>query len=258
MRFVLLALADHADQSGFAFPSVARIAERCVLTARSVIGALQQLQHESWITKTRKGKASQYQINLEKLGIGAALGEKASGEIDEQTSRENASREIHCSPQVKSTAPIGEIHCKPPAPPYRSNRHEPPVEPSVGAVLFPVEAKQPRKIPVDLTAYVDFWNERRGPLAEVQKLTPQRQKRLAARIAEGFTLHRLEDVLAKIHATPFLLGDNDRGWRVSFNFVMASDDHITDILEGTYDRASKPKPVRTEMPSIGEDSHAAR
>jgi hypothetical protein len=134
MRYVLLALADHADQSGFAFPSIARLAGKCVLTERSVIGTVTQLEHDNWITKTKKGKANQYQINLEKLGIGPVLDENDSGEIGEQTSRENPSREIHGSPQVKSTASIGEIHCTPPAPPYRSNRQEPSVEPVAGAV----------------------------------------------------------------------------------------------------------------------------
>jgi hypothetical protein len=121
-----------------------------------------------------------------------------------------------------------------------------------------VAAKQPAKKHDDLMNYVDLWNKERGPLPKVLRLTKKRERLLAARIAEGLTRQQFKEIMAKIHAAPFLLGDNDRGWRVDFDFVIANDTNIQKILEGGYDRASKPKPVRREMPNIGEtrDTHA--
>jgi hypothetical protein len=113
--------------------------------------------------------------------------------------------------------------------------------------LVPLDLKTPAKrSPQD---YVDHWNETRGPLAAVLKLTTTRRKHLAARIAEGLTPDQFKAVIAKIHASPFLLGDNERRWRCTFDFVVGSDDHVQKILEGEYDRAAKPKPVLREMPN---------
>jgi hypothetical protein len=126
-----------------------------------------------------------------------------------------------------------------------------------GAPSPPVAVKQPAKNHVALMAYVNLWKERCLWLSKVQKLTDQRTRRLSARIAEGLTLSQFEGVLAKIQVSPFLLGESKSRWRIDFDFVIANGTNIQKILEGGYDRAtSKPKPVRKEMPSIGEDSHA--
>jgi hypothetical protein len=245
MRLVLLSLADHANQLGFAFPSIARLADRCILTDRSVIRKIAQLEQENWIAKTRKGKANLYQINLEKLGVQGVLDDSGSCEIGERVSREGASHDIHGSPQVTLSASIGDIDGSP----NRKNRHEPSVEPPVD-VLFPVEAKQPEKKHDDPAAYVQMWNQQCGSLPKVRKLTKKRRSLLASRYAEGLTLQQFQEVLAKIKASPYLNGDSDHGWRVSFPWVIESDDHVTDILEGAYDRGSKPKPVRRDPMAV--------
>jgi len=256
MRQVLLALADHADQSGFAFPSVARLAEKLVICKRSVIYALNQLEQDGWLIRTKNGRSQ-----VARLGIGEAIApvESEKGAVTSPTNGAaiaplesiGANGGIE---QVQSTTQIGANGDTL----YRKNHQEPSEEPPVGEVLFPMPAKKPKKNHVDQTAYVDLWNERCGALPKVRKLTKKRNSLLASRIAEGLTLAQFDEVLAKIQTSLFLNGDNDRGWKVSFGWVIESDDHITDILEGKYDRSSKPKPVRREMPSIGEDSHAAK
>ena len=255
MRYVLLALADHADQSGFAFPSIARLAERCALTDRSIIGALKQLQHENWITKTRKGKASQYQINLEKLGIEVVLDEKDSGDTGEQTSHEDASHEIHCSPQVKSTASIGEIHCKPPAPPYRSNRQEPSVE----------QSGKHSELRQAVGRVFEYYREvcKRSP---AYKLTSKRLQMGIDRLKELRSHYgdqgeqKLKDAVLALATSDWHMGrdpkTNGRSYCDWIDHLTTSEEKVTDWLSKFEEQDRKPKPVRKSMPSIGDDCAA--
>lgn len=49
-RFVLLALADHANDDGVCYPSAARIAEKCCMSVRGVRRLVKQLADGGWIT----------------------------------------------------------------------------------------------------------------------------------------------------------------------------------------------------------------
>jgi hypothetical protein len=135
-RFLLLCIGDHADETGHAYPSLDRLADRCTLTKRSVISTLNRLERDGWLKRIKKGRRSEYQILLGRLGIGAngspitnQKGAKDSPEKDENTSPINhAKGEVERSEKVKSTAAIGEVDCNPPTPPYRRTTKEPPVE----------------------------------------------------------------------------------------------------------------------------------
>jgi hypothetical protein len=135
-RFLLLCLGDHADESGHAYPSLDRLADRCTLTKRSVISTLNLLEKDGWLKRIKKGRKSEYQIVLAKLGISEATSSITlpTGEEPSRMTGENASPvqppigEVERSEKVKSTAAIGEISCNPPTPPYRRTTKEPPVE----------------------------------------------------------------------------------------------------------------------------------
>jgi len=125
-----------------------------------------------------------------------------------------------------------------------------PVAPSAGAdphlvPLFELEStKVKARSPDD---YVTFWNKNRDTLSEVKTLSHERRRRLQMRITNGLTPKLFRDVIAKVHATPFCLGDNDRTWRVDLDFLIANDTNYLKVLEGKYDTAAKPKPVRIVM-----------
>ncbi|WP_158944981.1 hypothetical protein [Granulicella sp. S190] len=95
--------------------------------------------------------------------------------------------------------------------------------------------------------YVAFWNKERGTLASVvPPLSASRRTKLQTRIGRGLTPTKLKEVLTKIHQTPYCLGDNASGWRVTFDFLIANDDNIAKILGGNYDRPSKKPTVARE------------
>jgi hypothetical protein len=81
---------------------------------------------------------------------------------------------------------------------------------------------------------VEVWNTQIAPKLgkpTVRKLTPERRVRLKARIA-GFTVAEFREVIANIHASPFLRGDT--GWQgFSFDWFTKKANFVK-ILEGNY------------------------
>ena len=68
-RLVLLAIADHADDSGVAFPSMRRIAEKSCMTERGARGVVRRLEAQGWLSTTvggGRGGASVYTILMQK------------------------------------------------------------------------------------------------------------------------------------------------------------------------------------------------
>jgi hypothetical protein len=120
------------------------------------------------------------------------------------------------------------------------------VNQKVDESLFGEARKKPLPSPKH-QQYVDWWNTHRGTLPAVEKVSDSRRRRLQARIAHGLTPECFKAVIDKVQRTPFCLGDNERGWKVTFDYLIANDDNVTKILEGVYDRAPKPQPVRREM-----------
>ncbi len=66
-RLVLLAIADHADDAGRAWPSFARLAERCRMHRSSVARAIRQLIEFGELAVVEKGQrcGNIYQITID-------------------------------------------------------------------------------------------------------------------------------------------------------------------------------------------------
>lgn len=83
---------------------------------------------------------------------------------------------------------------------------------------------------------VEAWNAtaQRLGLRAVRKFTPERRKKLATRIRQS-TIDDFTEAIASIERSPFLLGENDRGWRADFDWMLEPK-NFTKLIEGTYDR----------------------
>lgn len=73
---------------------------------------------------------------------------------------------------------------------------------------------------------------------KVQKITKPRISAINARLAECGGLEGWRVALAKARASPFLTGDNDRGWRADFDFLTKAQ-KFTQLMEGKYDRTDR-------------------
>ena len=82
--------------------------------------------------------------------------------------------------------------------------------------------------------FIDQWNkfavERKLP--EIQSITGQRETHLKARISsEDF--FSFDELLKVIDEQPWLLGKNDRGWRITFDWIINAANY-TKIMEKNY------------------------
>lgn len=83
---------------------------------------------------------------------------------------------------------------------------------------------------------VEVWNERAPTwgLAPIRKLTPQRRRKLQTRIREN-SIDEFTEAISAIGRSPFLRGENGRGWRADFDWMLEPK-NFTKLTEGTFDR----------------------
>ena len=81
---------------------------------------------------------------------------------------------------------------------------------------------------------VEVWNDlaAKHGLPSVKKITPERRKKLGAFIRR-WCIDDITEAIEAIPRSPFLLGQNDRGWQASFDWFLEPR-NITKLTEGTY------------------------
>jgi hypothetical protein len=87
--------------------------------------------------------------------------------------------------------------------------------------------------------------------AKVQRLTDQRRVALRARLADVGGLDGWRAAVEKAAANGFLCGENERGWKLDFDFLIKPK-NLTKIMEGGYDRSA-----RTPTGNVKQSPHAA-
>lgn len=87
------------------------------------------------------------------------------------------------------------------------------------------------------------WNEaaERLSLPKVQHLNTSRRRSLKHRLTDVGGIEGWRAMLEIIGKSPHLLGENDRGWKVFFDWVLKSS-NLTKIMEGNYVRAKTNRP----------------
>lgn len=90
-----------------------------------------------------------------------------------------------------------------------------------------------------------IWNEVCQPagMPKVLKLHPTRVKKLTKRLEEDFgrDLDQWRTYCRRIAASPFLTGQNDRGWQADLDWVLEPR-NLAKIVEGKYDDRDAPPP----------------
>ena len=113
------------------------------------------------------------------------------------------------------------------------------------APLASVAESDPNQPNCKLEAFVTLWNQTiTAPLPQCRGLSDRRKAHIRARFGERSFGEWLE-IFQRVNVTPFLRGENDRGWVASLDWLINSPDNALKVLEGKYDdrpRAEKGKP----------------
>jgi hypothetical protein len=89
--------------------------------------------------------------------------------------------------------------------------------------------------PLSENEILEAWELRMVPqgFPAVRKMTAQRKRQLKARLRDS-TLDEWMQAMAALERSAFCRGENDRGWRADFDFLLQPKS-FTKLLEGAYD-----------------------
>jgi len=93
------------------------------------------------------------------------------------------------------------------------------------------------------------WNALGRPFPGIRDFGAKRKRVLAARLGEPFWRDHWREALAKIPGSPFLRGENNRGWKANVDWFLRPES-VTRILEGQYDGgrdSQEPPPMGSEQ-----------
>lgn len=82
-----------------------------------------------------------------------------------------------------------------------------------------------------------LWNAHCGSLPHALALTPDRIAKCRARLKSSEFSERFERAVHQAARTPFLLGQNDRSWQATFDWMIKNDSNVLKVLEGKYGKA---------------------
>lgn len=92
-------------------------------------------------------------------------------------------------------------------------------------------------VKINFDEYKDEYNNRCTNLPKVKLLTDKRKDNIR-NFNKTFTLEQFKEICDIANEAPFLIGDNDRGWKADFDFILRVD-KATSILEGKYTKLGK-------------------
>jgi hypothetical protein len=91
---------------------------------------------------------------------------------------------------------------------------------------------QPTTPKIDFIRLISFFNENRGLLPEVKKLSEPRKKRILI-LEKQHGKESIQNVIVKTRDSPFLQGDNKENWTASFDWIFKPANFLK-ILEDNY------------------------
>lgn len=76
-------------------------------------------------------------------------------------------------------------------------------------------------------------------IPQARELTPPRKQAIRSRWSDSSWRASYAEAMSRIRGSPFLRGNNNRGWRADFDWFLKPGS-VTKIIEGKYDNGTKP------------------
>jgi predicted phage replisome organizer len=86
-----------------------------------------------------------------------------------------------------------------------------------------------------------IYNEICKSLPKVNTLSSSRKKKIKCRWIEIGSMDKFKALFEKSENTPFLKGNNPRGWTATFDWLMENDKNWSKVMEGNYETNSNAK-----------------
>ncbi|HXH11183.1 MAG TPA: helix-turn-helix domain-containing protein [Alphaproteobacteria bacterium] len=238
----LLTFADAKDHT--CYPSLQQIADMTGMSRRHVMRSLELLQRLKLIRKTyRHEQGKRHASNLYTI---------LQPDSDYQSPRSDSEspRGDYQSPTLVTTSHHDGDYQSPEPDSYnqtqlnqRDRVKTRPVDNSgqpVDNVLTPGDARAspPSLRPEDL---VKGWNDicASEGLPKKLKLTDALRQKIRLRLRRFPDEAFWEEVFNRIWKTPFLRGNNARGWMATFDWLMANDQNAVKVYEGHYGKTDR-------------------
>lgn len=207
-KLVLLKLADNANDQGECWPSYQYIADQCEMSRRTAVSHIDELCKAGMVKKeVRKGpkgnSSNIYIINLD-------------GE-------EIASPSENISPDGENAAPPPSAESAPGISHSFESVSEPPLPPEGDG-----ESESSTDKRATANQVSDAYNEILGGKLPKCVALNEKRKRAIKRFLDSLKSPTEKSVNAYLRrflkvARPFHFGENDRGWRADFDYVIKSD-----------------------------------
>lgn len=146
----------------------------------------------------------------------------------ERQRRHRESRDVTVTNAMSQDTPSPQL------PPLKSTpdpeKIPPPLTPQTPSV-----SAEPTAKPLTKREVIEAWQQRMVPqgFPAIRKITGQRDRMLTARLRDS-TLDEWLEAMAAMERSAFCRGENDRGWRADFDFLLQPKS-FTKLLEGAYD-----------------------
>lgn len=130
-----------------------------------------------------------------------------------------------------------------------------------------VEGDPPQVSPSPSIPYqkiVDMWNTTCTGFHRLTGLSEKRKIKLRNRYEElsrmGEPLPLFQTLFEKMENNPFLKGDNRRGWKATFDWLMSNGENWRKVMEGNYDQifTAGSERLREKPADVGRSIDAAR
>ena len=110
--------------------------------------------------------------------------------------------------------------------------------------------------PIPFGDIVGQWNKICGAagLPSVTKLTDGRKAKIKTRWREDGFCQGYRGILEAITQTPFLMGENDRGWKASFDWLFENDKNWVKVVERSYSSRAPATSGPAYEPPPGSDA----
>jgi hypothetical protein len=204
-KLILAIIMDRIGKNGRCWPGIKCLAADAGVSRKTVIESVRRLEQAGDIIIENKGQGSRNYYHLARKSC-----VETTPDPNSDLCRNVTGSCVETTPEV-----VTKLHM---------NQTDPGTRPTIESKPSSLAAQE----------IVTHWNAQVN-LPKVQKLTPGRRKKLETRLRDPDFAANCLAVIEQINRTPFLTGDNDRGWKASLDWLAGNEDNWVKVSEGRYE-----------------------